>query len=142
MARTFRRHRQQHPISDLNVTNLIDLGFTLLIIFMIATPLINQEQTIPINLPTESKSAAVKPNKDTKFVSVSIDAKGIYRLDDKVVATRDLSARLKQYGAQPKPPVIRIRVDGGQDYQKVITLIDELKQANLHQVTFDTQSAN
>ena len=35
MARNFRRHRVSHPIADLNVTNLIDLGFMLLIIFMI-----------------------------------------------------------------------------------------------------------
>ena len=53
MARTFRRQRQTAPISDLNLTNLIDLGFTLLIIFMIATPLINQEQAIRVNLPNE-----------------------------------------------------------------------------------------
>ena len=31
MARTFRTKRQTHPIAELNVTNLIDLGFMLLI---------------------------------------------------------------------------------------------------------------
>ena len=40
MARTFRRQRQLNPVAELNITNLVDLGFTLLIIFMIATPLI------------------------------------------------------------------------------------------------------
>ena len=29
MARNFRRTRSAHPIADLNVTNLIDLGFIL-----------------------------------------------------------------------------------------------------------------
>ena len=43
MARTFRRKQTQHPISELNVTNLIDLGFTLLIIFMIATTVTHEE---------------------------------------------------------------------------------------------------
>ena len=78
MARTFKRPRQSHPIAELNITNMVDLGFTLLIIFMIATPLINQEQTIPVNLPVESKSTQVKADKDTKFVSVAIDGKGTY----------------------------------------------------------------
>ncbi len=142
MARTFRRRKQQHPISELNVTNLIDLGFTLLIIFMIATPLINQEQTIPINLPVETKSKQVTPDKDAKFVSVTIDAKGNYLLENRLITQRDLSARLKQYGAEPKQPVIRLRADGSVDYQKVITLMDELKQANLTKVTFDTQTTN
>ena len=76
MARTFRRQRTAHPIADLNLTNLIDLGFTLLIIFMIATPLINQEQTIPVTLPTESKSAQQKPDPKTRFVAISVDARG------------------------------------------------------------------
>ena len=60
MARKFRQHQRAHPIADLNVTNLIDLGFMLLVIFMIATPLIQQEQTIPVNLPTVSKAPQTK----------------------------------------------------------------------------------
>jgi len=144
MARTFRRHRQAHPIAELNVTNLIDLGFTLLIIFMIATPLINQEQTIPVNLPSESKSAQQKPDKDTRFLPISIDTKGNYYLNDKPVPVsfRDLSARLKSLGLEPKPPVIRIRADGNVPYQKIIGLMDELKKNNLTRITFDTQSGS
>mgnify|MGYP001545484555 CR=1 FL=1 len=38
MARTFRRRQTAAPISELNVTNLIDLGFTLLIIGRSAMP--------------------------------------------------------------------------------------------------------
>lgn len=140
MARTFRRQRQSHPISELNVTNLIDLGFTLLIIFMIATPLINQEQTIPVNLPVESKSPQVKADKNTKFVSVTIDPKGNTFIDNAPVNARDLTARLRQLGAESKPPVIRIRADGAVAYQKVIGLIDELKKNNLSRITFDTQA--
>lgn len=140
MARTFRRQRQAHPIAELNVTNLIDLGFTLLIIFMIATPLINQEQTIPVNLPVESKSQQIKADKSTRFVSVSIDLKGNFFIDNAAVSTRELSLRLKTLASEAKPPVIRIRADGNVPYQKVISLIDELKKANLTKITFDTQT--
>lgn len=140
MARTFRRHRHSQPISELNVTNLIDLGFTLLIIFMIATPLINQEQTIAVNLPIESKSRQVKADKDTTFVSVSIDPKGNYYIDNAAVSQRDLASRLRTLGTEAKPPVVRIRADGTVPYQKVIGLIDELKKSNLTRITFDTQA--
>lgn len=140
MARTFRRKRTGQPIAELNVTNLIDLGFTLLIIFMIATPLINQEQTIPLNLPKESKSAQSKPDKNTTFVSLAIDPKGNLFIDNVAVNSHDLSARLRILGLEAKPPVIRIRADGLVAYQKVISLIDELKKANLTRVTFDTQA--
>jgi biopolymer transport protein TolR len=142
MARTFRRQRASHPIADLNVTNLVDLGFTLLIIFMIATPLINQEQTIPVNLPVESKSSQSKPDKDTRFVSISIDGKGQYYLDNlnRPITFRELQARLVQLGAEKKEPVVRIRADAKIPYEKVIQIMDELKKNNLSKITFDTQA--
>jgi biopolymer transport protein ExbD len=139
MARTFRRHRQSHPIAELNVTNLIDLGFTLLIIFMITTSSTVSEQTIPLNLPAESKSAQQKPDKDTKFMSVSIDAKGSYYLNDKPISFGDLSVQLKAFSAQTKPPVIRIRGDGNVPFQKVVSLMDELKKNKLSAITIDTR---
>src|SRR5450631_4152525 len=132
MARTFRRPRQAHPIAEMNVTNLIDLGFTLLIIFMIATPLINQEQTIPVTLPSESKSAQQKPDKSTHYVAISIDAKGNTYLDERTepVGLAELRSRLRVYATESKPPVIRIRGDSKVPYAKIVGLMDELKQAN------------
>lgn len=140
MARTFRRPRASHPIAELNVTNMVDLGFTLLIIFMIATPLINQEQSIPINLPVESKRDQIKPDKDTKFITVAIDNKGAYFLDGNAIAMPRLSDRLKELGQQPKPPVVRIRGDAKVVYEKIINLMDELHKHNLSKISFDTQA--
>ncbi len=144
MARTrnFRRQRQSSPISEMNLTNLIDLGFTLLIIFMIATPLINQEQTIPVNLPVESKSAQIKPDKNTRFVAIAIKADGSYYLDNVRVGFPELELRLRALGAGPRDTVIRIRADSNVQYQKIITLMDELKKNNLSKITFDTQAGN
>jgi biopolymer transport protein ExbD len=56
------------------------------------------------------------------------------------VDPRDLSARLRTLGSETKPPVIRIRADATVPYQKVITLIDELKKNDLSRITFDTQA--
>lgn len=140
MARTFRRPRPSHPIAEMNVTNLIDLGFTLLIIFMIATPLINQEQTIPVTLPSESKSPQQKADKSTHFVAISIDARGNTYLDERPtpIGIAELRSRLRLYAAESKPPVIRIRGDAKVPYEKIIQLMDELKTANLLKFTFDT----
>jgi biopolymer transport protein ExbD len=139
MARTFRRPRSTHPISELNVTNLIDLAFTLLIIFMIATPLIQSEQTIPVNLPIESLRSNQKPPSDTEFQSVSIDRNGAYYLGNRRVSLVELSSALAAYSAKPKQPVIRIRADMTLQWQKVVILMDEIKKHNLTKVTFDTQ---
>jgi len=141
MARSFRRPRQSHPIAEMNVTNLIDLGFTLLIIFMIATPLINQEQSIPVTLPSESKSPQQR-DKSAHYVAISIDAKGNTYLDQSVtpVGNAELASRLRVYAAEAKPPIVRIRGDAHVPYEKIVRLMDELKQANLLKFTFDTQS--
>lgn len=144
MARTFRRHRQMHALSELNVTNLLDLAFVLLIIFMIATPLINQEQTLPVNLPVESMSEQTQPDKDTKFVAVTVKANGTYLIDsdgNRPLTPRELPGRLQALSAAgaKNPPVIRIRADASVPYQNIITLMDELKKARLGRVSFDTQ---
>ena len=144
MARTFRRKQSPNPIAELNLTNLIDLGFTLLIIFMIATPLINKEQTIPVKLPVESKSAQQKPDKDTKFHALSIDAAGRYYLDDKttVISLIELRSRLRTFAAEKNKPVIRLRMDAKTTAQQFITVMDELKKLDLTSVTFDTQTGS
>jgi biopolymer transport protein TolR len=139
MARTFRRPRRSQPIADLNVTNLIDLGFTLLIIFMIATPLITQEQTIPVNLPQASRTPQTKVDSSTRFVAVSIDAQGQYYLDEQPspVTLAQLRERLRAYAARTNPPVVRIRGDRKVPYARIIQLMDELQAANLLKFTFD-----
>lgn len=140
MARTFRRARAAHPISDLNVTNLIDLAFTLLIIFMISTPLIQSEQTVAVNLPVESKSEQSRPDKDTRFETISIKADGTCSLGSKVIAIGNLKKALATYAAEPKPPVFRIRMDQKSTAQHFISVMDALKQNGLSKVTFDTQT--
>ncbi len=142
MARTFRRKHSSQPIAELNVTNLIDLGFMLMIIFMVVASVIKEEQTIPVKLPSESKSTQEKPDKEAHFVAVSIDAKGSFYLDNKTtpVPLTELRRRLRGYAAEPKPPVMRIRGDGKVNYEKIVQLMDELKKANLLKFTFDTQT--
>ena len=142
MARTFRRKHAQHPISELNVTNLIDLGFTLLIIFMIATPLINQEQTIPVNLPVESKSIQSKPNPDDKFESITIRPDGTYILGGRTLTLTQLSREFSSFAGQPKPPVFRIRTDANSTMQHFVSLTDAMKKHQLFRFTIDTQTAN
>ena len=132
MARNFRRHRSTtHPIADLNVTNLIDLGFMLLIIFMVATPLIQQEQTIPVKLPLESKSAQAKPDPSDKFESITIRADGSYSLSGKPLTLPQLARELARFGTQPKPPVFRLRMDAKSTAQQYVSVLEELRKNNL-----------
>lgn len=141
MARNFRRDRKATPISELNVTNLIDLGFTLMIIFMITTPLINQEQTIPIDLPSQSQSSQDQPDPDTQFETITIQKDGRVNLSGEMVALDALPDTLAPFAAQSKPPVFRIRMDKDSTAQQFITVMDALKRQRLTKITFDTQAS-
>jgi len=141
MAKIFRRPRQLHPIAELNVTNMVDLGFTLLIIFMITTtPELQQEQTIPVNLPGESRKPQAKPDPDTVYKAVSIDETGNFYYERQRVTFTQLSAELAKLAALPKQPVIRIRADMNLQWQQVVRLMDEITKRNLTKITFDTES--
>ncbi len=140
MARIFRRPRHLHPVAELNVTNMVDLGFTLLIIFMITTPLIQQEQTVPVNLPVESKSQQAKPDPDAHYETIVIKADGSCLLGSRPVALNRMVAALATYATEAKPPVFRIRMDANSTAQQFISVMDALKKNNLSRITFDTEA--
>jgi len=141
MARTFRQRRKLHAVSELNVTNLVDLAFVLLIVFMLAAPLLDQppEQTIPINLPVESQSPQAKADPNARFEAITVRANGTFLLGSRAITLADLRRELALFSTQPNPPVIRLRADAASTAQQYITLMDELKKNNLTKVSFDTQ---
>ena len=139
MARNFRRQRHAHPIADLNVTNLIDLGFILLIIFMIATPLIHQEQKVAVELPIESVRPQQEPDPDDRFQMITVQADGGVLMDGQPYSIQQLEPHLARFAAQPKPPVIQLRCDARATMQHIISVMDELQKHNLTRISFPTQ---
>lgn len=136
MARSFHRRRSLAPLSELNVTSLIDLGFSLLIIFMISTPLIQNERAMPMELPISDEAPPRDP--ELRFVDVVIVPNG-YELDGALVNREQLEANLRTYAVSAEPPVISIRADRSVQYQEVITVLDLLKRNNLSKISLDTQ---
>ena len=139
MARNFRRKHSSHPIADLNVTNLIDLGFMLLIIFMIATPLIQQEQKVAVDLPVESVKPQQKPDPKDRYETLTVRADGSVLLADRALTIRQLAAELSRFATETRPPIIQLRCDAKATMQHIITVMDELQKANLSKIAFPTQ---
>ena len=138
MARDFKRTNKLAVISDLNVTPLIDLAFSLLIIFMITTPVI--EQYNRIDLPEQSTDTA-QPPPDKKDRFITIDAQGLYHLDNDPVGKSELAAQLDQImQAEGEQPVIHIRGDRNLIWQQIIDVINMLKERNLTKLSLDTKA--
>ncbi|MBC8189169.1 MAG: biopolymer transporter ExbD [Puniceicoccaceae bacterium] len=135
MARKFHRKDRLSALTEINVTPLIDLAFALLIIFMITTPLL--EQTIEVNLPVEAAKSQAEERED--FQSLTIDRVGLYYWGDQQVSEQQLADLLDTMAMDPAPPVLSIRADAQLPYQRVITVVDMIKQRKLSKISLDTK---
>ena len=138
MARDFKRKNKLAVISDLNVTPLIDLAFSLLIIFMITTPVI--EQYNRIDLPDQpSEQDQPLPEIDDEFLTT--DAEGTYHWGQVKVSKGELEERLDRIAASSgEQPVIHLRGDRSLRYQKIFDVINMLKARNLTKLSLDTKA--
>lgn len=127
------------PMAEINVTPLLDLCFCLLIIFMIATPVL--EQTTRIELPVASSAAGAPASTELKYRFVAIDRYGEYFFDDDKISSEKLREAFAGIAALPADaqPVVRIRADGQLEYQKVIAVFDMAKKQGLSKVAIDTE---
>lgn len=135
MARNFHRKDRLSALTEINVTPLIDLAFALLIIFMVTTPLL--EQTIDVNLPIETSKP--QPESRETFQTITIDRNGNYFWSDQDVTLEQLGELLDTLVMDAAPPVLSIRADASLPYQRVVTVIDMIKQRNLSKISLDTK---
>jgi biopolymer transport protein ExbD len=131
MARTFRRKHAAHPIADLNVTNLVDLAFTLLIVFMLAAPLIQPEQKIPVNLPVESVRPQPKQDPQGRRETVTVRPNGELLLGNRTLSMAELITAFQRFATESKPPIVEFRADANATVQHLITAMDEARKYNL-----------
>jgi len=127
-----RHGRRRAPMSEINVTPLVDVMLVLLIIFMVTAPLL--VAGVPIDLP-ESRAGAL--DQQAEPVQVAIDGQGAITIDDTPVAQADLPAKLAEIAAQPAPDEgrrIYLRADRGLDYGRVMSVMGELNRAGLNRV--------
>src|SRR5882672_12675822 len=90
MAAALRRSRRSAPIADINMVPLIDVSLVLLIIFMVMTPFLVQQQ-VRVNLP-QSVSSNEAPDRP---IVISIQKNGEMTLNGTAVAVSTLESSLK-----------------------------------------------
>jgi len=138
-----RRGRGAHraPMSEINVTPLVDVMLVLLIIFMITAPLL--ASAVPIDLP-ESRAKPVE-TEEQEPVQLSINADDTIYIGEEVVPESELPARLDAIAAAQKegerPQQIMLRADKGLDYGRVMRVMGELNRAGLSRIALVTTGA-
>jgi len=134
-----RRYSQRNnltTLSEINVTPLLDLAFVLLIIFMITTPLLENS----MNLVIPSSGAAKPPINSSQVQTLSIDRSETIRFNNQVVDLETLTTQLTELKQANPDVAVVIRPDRELPVQKLITLMDTLRRAQITKVGIATKA--
>jgi len=120
---------------DLNVTPLLDLAFTLLIIFIIMTTAAVQGTKVQLPRANEAENLG-KP----KTKAITVNNEGRIFLDTLPVTIEELEHRLLAEKAEnPDLPIV-LRGDDLTQYQSVMQVLDVLGRVGLDKVGLATQA--
>lgn len=125
---------QSQPMSEINVTPLVDVMLVLLIIFMVTAPLVSAG--VDVDLPQNKAKQLVS---DEKPIEISIDAAGQIYVGEMPVARDDFPATLSQLAQSNGDPAkarIFVRADQGLDYGLVMGVVSEVAAAGFVKVAF------
>ena len=128
------------PMSEINVTPLVDVMLVLLIIFMITAPLL--VAGVPINLP-DSRAKAL--DQDQKPVQISINGNGQVYIDEDAVPANGLNDALETIAEDHRgaePPQVFLRADRALSYGSVMQVMGELNRVGLNKVALVTVGAD
>ncbi len=123
------------PLSEINVTPLVDVMLVLLIIFMVAAPLMTVG--VPVQLP---KTAAPKVSQPKQPVVVTIDAQGQPFLDKEPLAPETMMPRLRQLASVDPSQVVLVRGDKAVPYGRIIEIMGQINAAGFSKVSLIVQA--
>ena len=115
--------------SEINVTPLVDVILVLLVIFMVVTPLLQQQ--LPIDLPSTRTSRAAN---DSSQVRLTAAADGTLRPNDQPISTADLQPALRDLYATRGDRILFLEADRGLSYAAVVDLIDACREAGIERI--------
>ena len=130
------RSAGSQPMSDINMTPLIDVMLVLLVIFMVTAPLM--ASSLKLDLPT---SDAARPSETPKFVAVAITPEGDLYLDEQKLDAAAFDAGLAQAASRSPDIEVQLRADKRTPYGAVAELIGRVQKAGLNRIAFVTEAA-
>jgi biopolymer transport protein ExbD len=134
--RRYSQRQSLSTLSEINITPLLDLAFVLLIIFMITTPLLENNMSLVIPSSAERNP----PISSAQLQTISIDRSDMIRLNNEVVDLAGLSARLSESKRANPDIAVVVRPDRELPVQKLVTLMDALQHAGITKIAIATRT--
>jgi len=119
------------PMSDINMTPLIDVMLVLVVIFIITAPLL--ASSIRLDLP---RSDAASSSDAPRFVLLVVDRSGQVFLDDQPVALDALAQRLALVANRNPDAELQLRADAAVPYGRVVEVMGLAQKAGLNRIGF------
>jgi biopolymer transport protein ExbD/biopolymer transport protein TolR len=130
------RNPGSQPMSDINMTPLIDVMLVLLVIFIITAPLMTS--SLRLDLP---KADGATPSEAPSVVAIGIDAQGRLFVGDQAATPDDLLAACKQAAQRDPATEVQLRADRTVPYGRVAEVMGWVQQAGLSRIGFVTEAA-
>jgi biopolymer transport protein ExbD/biopolymer transport protein TolR len=132
----FERGSSPQPMSDINMTPLIDVMLVLLVIFIITAPLMSS--SLRLDLP---KTDAARPSDTPAFMAVSVDPQGRLFMADKELDAAALAERVAEAARRNPQTEVQLSADQTVPYGRVAELIGIVQKGGLTRIGFVAQNA-
>ncbi|HEY7387687.1 MAG TPA: biopolymer transporter ExbD [Bryobacteraceae bacterium] len=133
----FKKKEAQTPVSDINVTPMVDVMLVLLIIFMVITPLLSKG--IQVNMVKTKNPIAMQAADKSDAIVVAITRDGRSYLNNNQMPPEDLAPKVKDLLTNRLDKTVYIRSDARAKYEKVVDVVDNLRAAGVDQVGLLTE---
>ncbi len=128
------KRRRLQPVGDVNLVNLVDLAFVLLIIFMITAPLM--QGGVEIELPR----AATRPITPREGIVVSVDRRGQIYIDRTRVSYAEFQASFRAVVARRGASSVYLRGDRQAAYGDVVRVLAIIRESGVTNVGVTTEA--
>jgi biopolymer transport protein ExbD/biopolymer transport protein TolR len=130
------RPQSSQPMSEINMTPLIDVMLVLLVIFMLTAPLMTSK--LKLDLP--KADAPPTPNATPSVMAIALTADGRVHLDEQDTTLEALARQAAAQAKQKPDTEVQLRADRVVSYGRVAELIGLLQKAGLNRIAFVTES--
>ena len=130
------RRGHYRPMSEINVTPLVDVMLVLLVVFMVTAPLLTVG--VPVDLP-QTQAAPINEPKEPLVISINSEGK-IY-LQETTVETDQLVARLQAITNNNPTTSIYVRGDKSVNYGRVLEIMGLVSGAGFAKVALVSEQA-
>ena len=127
--------RSDTPMSDINMTPLIDVMLVLLVIFIITAPMMLS--AVKVDLP--KVNAAASSQSDAQPLAVTIDQAGAVYVQEQRLQGAALQQALQQAAQRNPATEVQLRADAAVPYGRVVEFMALANAAGLSRIGFVTE---